>query len=227
MAQLRKPTQKYAKCLQPLRNSFGVVHAIHAKNDEIVSQLPSQLSRGCFHLAAGSVIRKFFEGNAYGKRRDGGPPAFQGDDVVRFVTHAQRIRENALQATEEIVAVTISLKSQQVILQQSTQYGFPPRQFFANIWCRKWNVQEKADARSAASFPEITAHQHEVIVMRPDEVFRVCVLHCDLREFAVYALVELPEFRIEIATRGHVVKQRPDNFIGEAGIKLRHFLLGQ
>src|ERR1041384_8882437 len=63
-----------------------------------------------------------------------------------------------------------------------------------------------------------------MVIMRPDQIFASSKFGCDLRELAIDSLVHLPIFRVKITARGHVVKQRPDDLIGKAGIEFRHFI---
>src|SRR5438445_510486 len=100
-------------------------------------------------------------------------------------------------------------------------------QLLENVRRWKGNMEKETNPGSAARFSQISPHQHQVIVVGPDEVLGGGCFHRRLCELAVYALIKLPIFRVEVAARWHVVKQRPDDLIGEAGIELRYFLLRQ
>jgi len=66
-----------------------------------------------------------------------------------------------------------------------------------------------------------------MVIVGPDQIFRPGRFRRCLSESAVYSLINLPELGIKIAARRHVVKQRPDDFVGEAGVELRDFVARQ
>ena len=88
-------------------------------------------------------------------------------------------------------------------------------------------MQEKSHAGAHSRFPQGRRRQHEVVVVDPDKVVFLRGFRDHLGELAIHLLIGLPVLGIEIATRRHVVKQRPDDFIGEAGIKLCDIFFGE
>src|SRR5215471_20749474 len=63
--------------------------------------------------------------------------------------------------------------------------------------------------------------------MGPNQIFGSGRFGRRLSEAAVYPLINLPKLGIKIAARRHVVKQGPDDFVGEAGVELRDFIARQ
>src|SRR5713101_5905256 len=111
----------------------------------------------CLDRAAGSVTGKLFECDADGERTHPGRASVEDNGIVELAARGGCLGKNPLQAAQEVVAITISLKTQQVILQQGPQDGLSPGQFLENIRRRKWNVQEETRMRRTARFSEITA----------------------------------------------------------------------
>src|SRR5215472_7778303 len=66
-----------------------------------------------------------------------------------------------------------------------------------------------------------------MVIVGPDQIFRPGRFRRCLSESAVYSLINLPELGIKIAARRHVVKEGPDEFVGEAGVELRDFVARQ
>ena len=112
------------------------------------------------------------------------------------------------------------LKSEKVVPEQSAQDIFSPRQFLKHVGRRKWNVQKKSGAGGTAGLAQVMAHQHQVVIVRPDEVLAIHAVSRGLREFAVDALIDLPIFGIEVASRWHVMEEWPNNLVGEPSVKL-------
>ena len=77
-------------------------------------------------------------------------------------------------------------------------------------------MQEKSHAAAYSRLPEGRRRQHEMVVMDPDKVVFLSGFRDHLGKFAIYLFIGRPVLGVEIATRRHVVKQRPDDFIGEA-----------
>ena len=71
------------------------------------------------------------------------------------------------------------------------------------------------------------AYLHELVVVDPDQVARSRGLFDSIRKLAIDALVEFPIPRIEVAARLQIVKERPNDFVGEALIIVALLLLGQ
>jgi hypothetical protein len=58
-------------------------------------------------------------------------------------------------------------------------------------------------------------HQHQLVVLHPHAIARLCLSKNCVREQLVDAVVGLPHGRGKLATVSHVVEQRPDRTIGE------------
>ena len=69
VSQLRKAPQQDAKSFQPFRNALGVIHAVHAKHNEVVRQLAPQLCGQGLNIAASGMARELLERNADWERR--------------------------------------------------------------------------------------------------------------------------------------------------------------
>ena len=112
VAQLWETPQQDSKRLQTLRNSLGVIHAVNAQNQELVSQLMPKLIRGEFDFTAGGMIGEFFEADADWKGADASAAIFQFDCVKRIVTGADSLRNNSFQAAHKVVAITVRLEAE-------------------------------------------------------------------------------------------------------------------
>src|SRR5579862_221054 len=111
-----------------------------------------------------------------------------------------------LEAAQKIVAISIRLKTDHVKIQQAFQYRVSPWQLFENIRRRKWDMQKEPGIGLLSKLPQITAHQHQVIIVHPNEIVTPGCLRDGSRKLAIYFLVHLPVIRIEVAPRRHIVK---------------------
>src|SRR5579864_7084072 len=85
-------------------------------------------------------------------------------------------------------------------------------------------MEEESGVHRRANFPQVLPHKHQVIIMGPDQVFTARHFGSRLGEPSVYSLVNFPEFRIKVTARWHVMKQRPDNLVGESRVELGNFI---
>ena len=91
-----------------------------------------------------------------------------------------------------------------------------PRKLKEDIDGRKWNVQEEANRPAAVHGSQLLRDQHQVIVMDPDVVTRIGSFGNRFCEDTVGFLIRLPVGRLEVATRGQIVKKGPEDLVGES-----------
>src|SRR5438067_24034 len=121
MTQLWIAAQEYAEGLQALGNAFGVIHAVNAENHEIVGQFAAQLGRCCFYFMAFGVVRELIKRDADRESGDSCPAVVQANNVLGVIALRRCFWENSLHTIEEIETIAVSLKSEQMIIEQGTE----------------------------------------------------------------------------------------------------------
>ena len=180
-----------------------------------------------FDLRSRSLPGKFLEVDPDGKRANDSSPSIQTDLRMRHSRFDDSFGKQALQTGCEIGPVVIALESDHVELEQGLQDRFLPRQLFEYVGTRKRGVQEEPHGSANPGLPHGFGGEHEVIVMHPDKVVVGGGLRDNPSKLTIHLLIDFPILGVEIAARRHVVKQRPDDFVGEAGIELRDLFFGQ
>ena len=88
-------------------------------------------------------------------------------------------------------------------------------------------MQEECQRRMYPALAQRLSDIHQVVIVHPDEIFGLAMSRNRLGVALVYRLVSFPEGRLEVAEVLQVVKQRPDDFIGIAVVKLIVFCFAQ
>src|SRR5579885_3073623 len=131
------------------------------------------------------------------------------------------------QARHKIGAITVGLKPDHVIVQQCIKNRLTPRQLLENVRRWEWDMQEESDLALTRHLPQVLGDQHQMIVMHPYEVFAVRGMPGSRSKLPIHSFVDFPVIGIEVAPRWHVVKQRPNDLVGEAPVELRNFVFGE
>ena len=103
----------------------------------------------------------------------------------------------------------------------------PPGQLLENIRRGKRNVHEEGECAFRPLVPDQPAHVHQLIVLDPDHVAGLRSLKRDSCEALIDPLVKLPVTRREVTARLKIVEEWPQNFVGEAFVKVGLFFSGQ
>ena len=118
---------------------------------------------------------------------------------------------------DEVVAVRLGVKADQVGAQQAGQDLLTCRQDTEHVGGGPGNVQEEADARARHTLAQVAGHQHQLVVVDPDRVVRAQLAGDGLGEALVDRLVGAPFVaRIQPDFVEQVVKQRPEHRVGVA-----------
>src|SRR6266576_6856312 len=128
---------------------------------------------------------KFFEIDADRESSHDRLPPLHRCEKVRVILFHHRFRQQSLEAAHKIVTIAISLKTNQVELEQGFQNALPPGQLFKNIGRRKWDVQEEPHPSTRSCLSQISRHDHEVIIVHPNEIFIRGSLEGGLGKFAI------------------------------------------
>ena len=144
MPQLGVTAQQNAESFKPLGNALGVIHAVDPEDNEVVTQLTSQLNGLGFYFPACGVAGKLVECNANRESGDRGSVLIERNNVVRLFPFRCCFGDDSLDAAQKIKAITVSLKSEQMIVQQRSQDGLAPRQLLENVRRRKRNMKEES-----------------------------------------------------------------------------------
>ena len=94
-----------------------------------------------------------------------------------------------------------------------------PRQLEEHVEWRKRDVEEERRPQGRFARSERRGHPHEVIVVDPDEIVRRRDPHDRVGEALVHGLVRRPVRRVEVRQGNQIVKQGPDDLVGEAGVE--------
>ena len=126
-----------------------------------------------------------------------------------------RAGDEPLDALHEVPPVAVGLEADQVVLQERAQHLRPPRQLQEDVQGRERDVQEEAHQLRGSQRPELPAHEHQVVVVHPQEVLRARAPHGDRGEAPVDLLVGLPRLGVVDRAGGQIVKERPEGPVGE------------
>ena len=88
-------------------------------------------------------------------------------------------------------------------------------------------MQEKRQHSTHAALTERLSDIHKMVIVHPDEVAGSAVPGDRFGITLVYRLVRLPEGWFEVAEVLQIMKQRPDDLVGIAKVKLVAFCLAQ
>src|SRR5256714_6171062 len=149
---LRIAAQQDTKSLQALGNSLGVIHAVDAKQHEVIGELAAELVGCGFDVVTGGVVGEFLKSDADGECGNLGLVIVASDYVLNMLPFRRCSGKDSFDTTQEVEAVAVGLKSEKVVTQQAAEDIFAPWQFFKNIRAWKWDVREKLRRSCGAGF---------------------------------------------------------------------------
>ena len=77
-------------------------------------------------------------------------------------------------------------------------------------------MKEKSDFAHNTHSPQLFGHEHKLVIMDPDVIVGPGISSNNPGKFMVHLLINVPVSRIENAARDKIMKEGPDNFIGES-----------
>ena len=125
--------------------------------------------------------------------------------------------ERAIDGVEEVVAVILHVKAEQIVAEQSVQDVLAPRADAKRLAVGPRNVPELADGHVRPRLLHEARQQREVIVLHEDDGAIVGhLLDHRIGEAAVHPHVLLPVGIVEFGTRVGDVTERPERVVGAA-----------
>src|SRR5690349_21654904 len=140
MTQISVFLKQQPECAKSLRNTSRIIQAVDAEYQPLARHAVADIRRSGSGFRSFRRSSKFVEVDADRKSSCEDGPSVVPDHLLPGSPLHSYFGQQLLQATREVIAVAIGLETDDVIFEQSTQYGFTPWQFFENIWGRKWNV---------------------------------------------------------------------------------------
>ena len=127
----------------------------------------------------------------------------------------------AVHRVQEVLAVVMDVKAQQVVPQQTMQQLLAPRKGAEDLPVGPRNVPElPAHHPSVTALPEHARQQTEVIVLNEDQRPPIAdLLHHSVGKDAVRRLISRPVLRTEFRPREGDVAERPEALIGQPVVK--------
>lgn|GEM_PF-5510036 len=136
----------------------------------------------------------------------------------RDLTESVLISQQAADALQKMPHVVKGVESDQICLQQSPQYIFSPGK--QTEYLKRWKryMEKKAYRSVRHPLPDQTGKEHQLIVMYPDNVARLCDLHYGIAEELIDSPVRLPQISFIDGILGEAVEERPDGSVAEPAI---------
>src|SRR2546422_2752637 len=118
-----KTAEQEPERFEALGNALGVVETVHAHDQRVSREAPSDLGGVRLDLGLRGLPGKFLEVDADGERANYRAPSLQTDLRMRRAGLDNSFRKQALQTGHEICAVVIALETDHVEFQQGLQNG--------------------------------------------------------------------------------------------------------
>jgi hypothetical protein len=110
------------------------------------------------------------------------------------------------------------VKPDEVRAEQAPQHVLPAGKGAEHFGRGKRDMEEEPDARVREPLAQIARQEHELVVVHPDPVAGTVDLEDLLGEPAVHRGIRLPVLGMQRHEAREVVKDRPDEAVGEAVI---------
>ena len=159
------PLEQPRERLQAIGNALGVVEAIDAEDDAFVVEAERACGRSLISVGALGGLRRARPQRRIDADRKrphvGRPAAAPGGEVLVVDARLER----AIDGVEEVVAVILDVKAQQIVAEQPVQDVLAPRADAERLAVRPRNVPELADRHVGPRLLDESRQQREVIVL--------------------------------------------------------------
>ncbi len=150
---------------------------------------------------------------------DGQGREAHGAPIHLHAVHLALQPEHLQQGTAEVVQMPVRLEGQRIRAQQPAQQWLALGQDAEDLRRGKGDVQEEADARFRRALADHLGHQHELVVVGPDEIALPMPAQDRVGEALVGLAVGAPALGREDDARGEAVQQRPQGVVGIAFVE--------
>ena len=135
------------------------------------------------------------------------------------------LREESLEALEEVAQVPLGLEGQESVVQQGLHHLSAPGELQEDVRGGEGDVEEEGALVSSGGLLQRRRQGDQVVVVDPEEVLLPGMPLHHPGELAVHLQVGPPVLRLEAAAGLEVVEEGPDDLVGEPLVEEPHLLL--
>src|SRR6059058_2167106 len=212
----RHPSQQAVEGEETPRDALRVVEAVDRQQDGAVSGA-AERAHFARHLGVGGHAGEPRGVDAHRKDPQADGALFQ----LRAV-HVDRDAEDAQQRRGEVAHVRRGVEADQVGAEHALEQPLAVGQRAEDLRPREGDVQEEADARPGHQLAHELRHEHQVVVVHPDEVARPVVGGDYLCEAPVRTFIRAPVPHVQGHLVDQVVEEGPENPVRVALVEALH-----
>ena len=209
LAPVGKPAEELADGREAFRNSLCVVEARDAENHLARAQAPPDV--GHRKLQIGLLCGLVVLGKVDSHREHVG---LEETIAHHDLAHHIFLSEESPNGAQECLDIVMGVESDEVQRQQPFQNLAVLGKQTEDVEMGKRDVQEEAEVRVRQALPEAPRHQHEVVIVNPEDVAGSVDLKHFVAELFVGLLVGLPFGGRMPGVRREGVEDWPDGAVG-------------